>query len=82
MAVPATKTLIAMEDTSDADVTVQVTGSQWKWHYKYFDHDLEFYSLLATPMDEIKNKISKSENYLLEVDRPLSDPCRQERFVS
>lgn len=82
MAVPATKTLIAMEDTSDADVTVQVTGSQWKWHYKYFDHDLEFYSLLATPMDEIKNKISKSENYLLEVDRPLVIPVgKKVRFL-
>lgn len=82
MAVPATKTLIAMEDTSEADVTVQVTGSQWKWHYKYFDHDLDFYSLLATPMDEIKNKISKSENYLLEVDRPLVIPVgKKVRFL-
>ncbi len=82
MAIPATKTLIAMEDTSDADITVQVTGSQWKWHYKYFDHDLEFYSLLATPMDEIKNKIAKSENYLLEVDRPLVIPTgKKVRFL-
>ena len=82
MAVPATKTLIAMEDTSDADITVQVTGSQWKWHYKYFDHELEFYSLLATPMDEINNKISKSENYLLEVDRPLVIPVgKKVRFL-
>ena len=82
MAVPATKTLIAMEDTSDADLTVQVTGSQWKWHYKYFDHELEFYSLLATPMDEIQNKITKSENYLLEVDRPLVIPVgKKVRFL-
>lgn len=82
MAIPATKTLIAMEDTSDADITVQVTGSQWKWHYKYFDHELEFYSLLATPMDEIKNKIAKSENYLLEVDRPLVIPVdKKVRFL-
>ncbi len=82
MAVPATKTLIAMEDTSDADLTVQVTGSQWKWHYKYFDHELEYYSLLATPMSEITNKIAKSENYLLEVDRPLVIPVgKKVRFL-
>lgn len=82
MAVPATKTLMEMEDTSKADLTVQVTGSQWKWHYKYFDHDLEYYSLLATTQDEIHNKRDKSVNYLLEVDRPLVIPTGQKvRFL-
>lgn len=82
MAIPATKTLIAMEDTSDADLTVQVTGSQWKWHYKYFDHELEFYSLLATAPEQIANKREKSNNYLLEVDRPLVIPTGQKvRFL-
>ena len=82
MAFPATKTLIEMEDTSDADLTVQVTGSQWKWHYRYFEHELDYYSLLATPQAEIKNKIEKSANYLLEVDRPLIIPTRQKvRFL-
>ncbi|BBC40287.1 cytochrome c oxidase subunit 2 [Photobacterium damselae subsp. piscicida] len=36
MAIPATKTLLAMEDTTKPDLTIQVTGSQWKWHYRYF----------------------------------------------
>ncbi|MBU2883382.1 cytochrome c oxidase subunit II [Psychrosphaera sp. B3R10] len=82
MAFPATKTLIAMEDTSKADLTVQVTGSQWKWHYKYFDHELEYYSLLATTKDEIYDKREKSVNYLLEVDRPLVIPTGQKvRFL-
>lgn len=82
MAVPATKTLIAMEDTSEAELTVQVTGSQWKWHYKYLDHDVEFYSLLATPREQIINKFEKGENYLLEVDRPLVIPTGQKvRFL-
>lgn len=82
MAIPATKTLIAMEDTTDADLTVQVTGSQWKWHYKYFEHDLDFYSLLATPISEINNKTAKTENYLLEVDRPLVIPVgKKVRFL-
>lgn len=82
MAFPATKTLIEMEDTSDADLTVQVTGSQWKWHYKYFDHDLEYYSLLATAPQQIANEREKSENYLLEVDRPLVIPVgKKVRFL-
>ena len=82
MAIPATQTLIEMEDTSQADLTVQVTGSQWKWHYKYFDHDLEYYSLLATAPEQIVNKREKSNNYLLEVDRPLVIPTGQKvRFL-
>ncbi|WP_333606986.1 cytochrome c oxidase subunit II [Arsukibacterium sp.] len=82
MAVPATKTLIAMEDTSDADVTVLVTGSQWKWHYKYLENDVEFFSLLATPREQIINQLPKEENYLLEVDRPLVIPTGQKvRFL-
>ncbi len=82
MAIPATQTLIEMEDTSEADLTVQVTGSQWKWHYKYFDHELEYYSLLATAPEQIVNKREKSDNYLLEVDRPLVIPTgKKVRFL-
>ncbi|MBU1439232.1 MAG: cytochrome c oxidase subunit II [Gammaproteobacteria bacterium] len=82
MAIPATKTLIAMEDTSDADVTVLVTGSQWKWHYKYLDYPVEYYSLLATPQKQIHNKLAKGSNYLLEVDRPLVIPTgKKVRFL-
>lgn len=82
MAIPATKTLIAMEDTSAPDVTVLVTGSQWKWHYKYMDSDVEYFSLLATQQDQINNKLDKNANYLLEVDRPLVIPTNQKvRFL-
>lgn len=82
MAIPATKTLIAMEDTTEADVTVVVTGSQWKWHYKYLEHDVEFYSLLATQKEQIANRFAKGENYLLEVDRPLVLPTgKKVRFL-
>lgn len=82
MAIPATKTLIAMEDASSPDVTILVTGSQWKWHYKYMDSDVEYFSLLATQQEQIKNKLDKTENYLLEVDRPLVIPTHQKvRFL-
>ncbi|GAA0343263.1 hypothetical protein GCM10009092_04840 [Bowmanella denitrificans] len=82
MAIPAASTLIAMEDTSKADVTVLVTGSQWKWHYKYMENEVEYYSVLATQQEQIHNKFSKGENYLLEVDRPLVIPTdKKVRFL-
>ncbi|RKF13333.1 cytochrome c oxidase subunit II [Alginatibacterium sediminis] len=82
MAIPATKTLLAMEDPSNADLTIQVTGSQWKWHYKYFDHQLEFYSKLATDNREVDGSLEKRPNYLLEVDYPLVIPTgKKVRFL-
>lgn len=82
MAIPAAQTLIAMEDTTEADITVLVTGSQWKWHYKYMDDEVEFFSLMATQQEEIKNKFEKNPNYLLEVDRPLVIPTdKKVRFL-
>lgn len=82
MAVPASKTLIAMEDASEADLTVLVTGSQWKWHYKYLEHPIEFYSLLATPRDEINNLAAKNDMYLRDVDKPLVLPTGKKiRFL-
>ncbi len=58
MAVPATKVLIAMDDSSESELTVRVTGSQWKWHYEYLtygdDHDVDvgFLSSLSTPREQ------------------------------
>ncbi|WP_369686125.1 cytochrome c oxidase subunit II [Photobacterium leiognathi] len=82
MAVPATDTLIAMEDTSKSEVTILLTGSQWKWHYSYFDQDVEYYSNLATSAEQISNQRQKRDNYLLEVDYPLVLPVGQKvRFL-
>ena len=86
MAIPATKTLIAMEDNENSDVTIQITGSQWKWHYKYFDQDIEYYSVLSTPREQYQNQqetnADKGENYLLEVDKPLVIPANKKvRFL-
>ncbi|KJG36700.1 cytochrome B559 subunit alpha [Photobacterium angustum] len=82
MAIPATKTLIAMEDTSKSDVTILVTGSQWKWHYSYFNQDVEYYSHLATSAEQISNQRQKRDNYLLEVDYPLVLPVgKKVRFL-
>lgn len=82
MAIPATKTLIAMEDTSQSDLTVKITGSQWKWHYSYFGEDVEYFSLLATSDKEIEGIEAKGAHYLLEVDKPLVLPInRKVRFL-
>jgi len=75
IAVPATKALIDIYDTSDSDVDIQITGYQWKWHYKYLGQDVEFFSNLATPSAQIKNLAPKDEHYLLEVDNPVVVPA-------
>lgn len=74
MAYPATKTILAMKDTAEADMSIKVTGSQWKWAYDYMDQDVKFISTLATPQDQIQNKAEKGEHYLLEVDNPMVVP--------
>ena len=74
MAIPATATLVKMYDTSEAEVTVKVTGYQWKWQYEYLEHDISFFSNLSTPSEEIRNIQEKNPNYLLEVDNPLVIP--------
>jgi len=75
MAIPSTATLIEMEDTEQADLTVKITGYQWLWEYEYLDHDVSFYSRMTTPSAQINNLEPKSENYLLEVDNPLVLPA-------
>lgn len=77
MAWPATQTVLAMKDTSSADLTIKVTGSQWKWEYEYLDDGIRFISRLATPKESIDGKTAKGEHYLLEVDRPLVVPTGQ-----
>ena len=87
MAVPATKALIKMEDTSKADLTIKITGSQWKWHYEYLTYegkkvDVDFYSIMSTTQEQITNKETKGEHYLLEVDKPLVIPTdKKVRFL-
>jgi cytochrome c oxidase subunit II len=82
MAVPATTTLLALEDTRDADMSIQITGYQWKWKYDYLDEDISFFSALATPRDQIEGTDEKGEHYLLEVDNPIVVPINKKiRFL-
>jgi cytochrome c oxidase subunit II len=83
LAIPATTTLMDIEDNSDSDLTILITASQWKWHYKYLGTDVGFYSRLATPQRQIDNIDKKSEYYLLEVDHPLVLPTHKKvRFLT
>ncbi len=82
MAVPATTALIDIEDAENSDMTVLITGSQWKWHYRYLDSDINYYSNIATPDTQIDNLEPKDEHYLLDVDNPLVLPTnRKVRFL-
>ncbi len=74
MAWPATKTILAMRDTSAPDMTIKVTGYQWKWGYDYMQDGFSYYSALATPIAQVQNLAPKGPNYLLEVDNPLVVP--------
>lgn len=77
MAIPATKTVVAMKDTSNADLTIKVTGYQWRWGYDYLRGEgegISFVSSLATPMSQIMGQDPKTNFYLLEVTEPLVVP--------
>lgn len=77
MALPATKAVVAMKDTSNADITIKVTGYQWKWGYDYVKgqgEGISYLSTLSTPREEVNGQMPISDTYLQEVDNPLVVP--------
>jgi cytochrome c oxidase subunit 2 len=79
MAVPTAETLIKLEDSRKPDLSIVITAYQWKWHYKYQDEDVDFFSSLARTSLDARPKDSgidpySVENYLLEVDHSLVVP--------
>lgn len=82
MALPATKVVVAMKDTTNADVTIKATGYQWKWGYDYLKGEGEGIGFLAT-LDTAQREMSDSgkpeavDNYLLKVDNPLVVPVNK-----
>ncbi len=82
-AVPATKGLIIMEDMSDSDLTIKVTGYQWKWRYEYLEDDIAFYSDLApSSRAAMYGDPSDVEHYLREVDNEVVVPIgKKVRFL-
>jgi cytochrome c oxidase subunit 2 len=77
MAYPATRTILNMKDTSEAELTIKVTGFQWRWGYDYLQGEgegIRIVSNMSTPREQIEGKADKGEHYLLEVDNPLVVP--------
>ena len=79
IAIPVAETMVRLEDSRNPDISIVVTAYQWKWHYKYQDEDIAFFSSLAQPSLEARRKLSgvdpfAVDNYLLDVDRPVVVP--------
>jgi cytochrome c oxidase subunit 2 len=77
---PVTKVVVAQKDTTAADLTIKVTGIQWKWAYDYLKGEGEgitLVSTLATPREQIEGNAPKGEHYLLEVDNELVVPVNR-----
>jgi len=78
MAYPATKLILAQKDSSGADMTIKVTGYQWKWGYDYLNEGISFHSRLVTPQAQYDGTEGPTEphgeHYLLEVDHPMVVP--------
>lgn len=87
LAVPAAQTLVKIEDSSNSDMTIKVTGHQWKWEYEYPEEGIRFFSNLDTKSREASARGSNIdpnsvENYLLEVDNPVVIPTgKKVRFL-
>ena len=79
MAVPAARTLVKIEDFRNSQLTVKVTGYQWKWQYDYVDEGVSYFSTLAQKHNEARQvgsgiDVRQVDNYLLDVDNPLVVP--------
>jgi cytochrome c oxidase subunit 2 len=80
MAVPATRTLIETEDATNTELTIRITGYQWKWGYQYVDSGVELFSNLDRASNAARQLGSGIDpttvpNYLLSVDHPLVVPA-------
>lgn len=85
MAIPSTRVLTEIYDSTESELDIMITGYQWRWQYTYLDDDGEevsFFSIMSTPEDQIYGREEKGENYLLEVDQPLVIPANKKvRFL-
>jgi cytochrome c oxidase subunit 2 len=80
LAVPATKTLIETDDASNSQVTIRITGYQWKWGYEYVGSGVTILSTLDEKSNAARQLGSgidpfSVEHYLLNVDHPLVVPA-------
>jgi cytochrome c oxidase subunit 2 len=87
MAIPATKTMLDLDNIQDSEMSIKVTGWQWKWEYEYLDNDIHFFSSLDEASNKARQKNSGIDprsvpHYLLNVDKPLVVPVNTKiRFL-
>ncbi len=87
LAIPAAKTLIKIEDSSKSDMTIKVTGYQWKWEYEYPEEGIRFFSNLDEKSRQASAKGSgidpaSVDHYLREVDNAVVVPVgKKVRFL-
>lgn len=74
IAIPSTRVMVTAYDDAEGEINIMVTGHQWKWHYKYLEDGISFFSNLSTDQEQINNQMPKGEFYLREVDEPLVIP--------
>lgn len=77
LGIPALHSILALANTSDAAMTIKVTGHQWNWQYEYPTYGIDFTSTLSTPQREIADRAPKDKHFLLEVDHPLVLPTHE-----
>jgi cytochrome c oxidase subunit II len=81
MGAMATRTVVAMKDTSNADLTIKATGYQWQWGYDYLKGEGEGIAFLSAldASHRVMSDMGKPEgdDYLLKVDNPLVVPVNQ-----
>jgi cytochrome c oxidase subunit II len=90
MAIPATRVLIQMNDTSSSALTVKITASQWKWHYEYLEYDQQkdikvgFFSVLSTPKEHIEKPLFSQgllPSGLAKFSGERTDVTREENYL-
>lgn len=88
MAIPSARSLIDLEDYREYDMSIQVTGYQWFWHYEYRGEDVDFYSRLADDSNAARQREAvrsidpfEVDNYLLEVDNRMVVPVDQKILI-
>ncbi len=82
MAIPATKTLLTLQDSRQADLSIKVTGYECKWKYDYLEENVGFFSAMPSGRDEMMEISDDNETEVLEVDNPVVVPTNQKiRFL-
>ncbi len=82
MAIPSARAILEIEDASNPDMTIKVTGYQWKWQYEYLDNGVDFFANMDTETATAARlgsgkDVMQIENYLRDVDNRMVVPVNK-----